>query len=395
MRVVIPLVLICLLIGTVDAQTFRAAAEVTAFTGSPASEYAASITADMLHMYWTSARTGGSGSRDVWTSSRKSLASPWTRPVNVAPLNSSVYEYYVTVRPDHLEIVFASTRTGGAGGNDLYSSTRAKVTDPWGTPVPLKVLNTSAYEDDPSFRGDGLELIFSSSRTGLSQKTGLWSTTRKDFNSPWSAPALIKELDTINDDHSPAISGDGLSLFFSIYNHPGGTGSSDFFVATRPDLNSPYGKFTEIKELNTTGWEHNGCQTADGFSFYYTPNSQNKIFRADRILSVCWPPNGNPQVGTTFEIYVRRDIGDTVGIIVGALATIPPTPIPPLVGNLEVNFGLMVWFASGMIDLEGKYTTKIPIDKNPILVGIDVYFQGAVQNKAGIYLSNLRKVTIE
>ncbi len=395
MRILIPLVLLLLVVGTVDSQIFRSAKEVTALTGSPASDFAATITGDELTIYWHSSRTGGAGSGDIWMSTRKSISSAWTTPVNVKELNTTANEYYVTVRPDNLEIIF-SRYIGTTTRNDLYSSTRAKTTDPWGAPVPLTVLNTANYEDDPNFRGDGLELFFSSSRTGQSQLTGLWHTTRKSLTSPWSTASLVKELDTANDDHSPAISGDGLTLFFSIYNHPGGTGSSDFFRATRPDVNSPFGKFVEIKELNSRRWEHNGCQTLDGFSFYYTYDQQNKIYRADRILPVCYAPGGPPVRGQTFVIYCRHDPGNVAGVVVGSLSSIPPTPVPPIQGNLEINLGLMFWWFQGGVDADGKCTTKIPVPDAPALKGITVFFQGAIQASATAWmLSPASKQTVQ
>lgn len=395
MRILIPLVLLLLVVGTVDSQIFRPAQEVTELTGSPAGEYAATITADELAIYWHSTRTGGAGSGDIWMSTRKSLTTPWSTPVNVKELNTTDNEYYVTVRPDNLEII-VSRYISATTGTDLWSSTRAKTTDPWGAPVMLTSLNTADWEDDPNFRGDGLELFFSSSRAGLSQKTGIWHVTRKTLTSAWGAATLVKEIDTAYDDHSPAVSGDGLTLFFSIYGYPGGTGSSDYFMTTRPDVNSPFGAFTEIKEVNTTGWEHNGCQILDGFSFYYTPNSVNKIYRADRILPVCYAPYGPPDRGKGFVIYCRHDPGALAGIVVGSIFSIPPTPIPPLQGNLEVNLGFVFWWYQGGVDANGKCTTKLLVPDAPALKGLDVYFQGAIQADAKTWLlSPASKQTIQ
>jgi len=398
MRVLIPLALICLLIGALDAQTYRTQTEVTALTASPPSDYAPTLPGDMLEIYWSSARTGGVGRNDIWKCTRTGLDQPWGTPTNETLLNTTGDEYYINIRSDGLEMIISTNRnTGGTGYiNDLYSSTRTSTSAPWGTPTIITELNSTSAadtEDDPTMTADGLEIFFTSDRSG-GQAAAIWTSTRKDFNSPWSAPTLVAEIDTSSYEHSAAISGDGLTLIFSS-NRPGGTGSSDHYLVTRKDRNSKFGTPVELKEINSTRWDHNGTQTDDGFSFYFTYDQQNKIYRADRILPACWPPNGNPKVGQVFDIYVRRDIGDRVGVIIGSLASIPPTPIPPLIGTLEVHLGLMVWYGTGAIDKEGKYTSHIPIPNLPPLRGIDLYFQGAVQNPTAIYLSNLCKVTIE
>jgi len=405
MRTLIPLLLIFLMVGALGAQDFRTPMEVTAFTASPTpADFAPTLTGDGLTAYWHSSRTGGAGSGDIWMSTRTSLTAPWSTPVNVKELNTADNEYYVTVRFDNLEIIFCRYASSSSTGTDLYSATRKKDTDPWGTPQALTSLNTTDWEDDACLRGDGLELFFSSNRTGQSQATGLWHTTRKDLNSAWGPATLLKEIDTAQDDHSPAISGDGLTLFFSIYNYPGGTGSSDYFKTTRPDVNSPFDKnFVEMKEVNTTGWDHNGCQTFDGFAFYFTQNAQNKIYRADRILCVVspLPSMQNPVRGQLFHMYVRRDPGDKAGVIVGALSLLPfPVTIPGVQGQLEVNMGAgsLVWLYIGLLNSQGIATTTppIPIPDHPSIVGLKVHFQGGVQDKTnGISISPVRTVTVQ
>jgi hypothetical protein len=65
------------------------------------------------------------------------------------------------VRADGLEVVFSSTRAGGAGGPDLWSATRADIDAPWSTPVNLgPAVNTTAGESRPSLSQDGTQLLF-------------------------------------------------------------------------------------------------------------------------------------------------------------------------------------------------------------------------------------------
>jgi len=84
-----------------------------------------------------------------------------------------------TLRTDGREILFFSTRPGGLGGADLWTSTRRSVHDPWTTPVNLGApLNSPAAEQQPSLSGDGRTLVFASSRSGGFGGTDIWISTR-------------------------------------------------------------------------------------------------------------------------------------------------------------------------------------------------------------------------
>jgi len=84
-----------------------------------------------------------------------------------------------TLRTDGREILFFSTRPGGLGGADLWTSTRRSVHDPWSTPVnPGAPLNSAAAEQQPSLSSDGRTLVFASSRAGGFGGTDIWISTR-------------------------------------------------------------------------------------------------------------------------------------------------------------------------------------------------------------------------
>jgi hypothetical protein len=85
----------------------------------------------------------------------------------------------VTLRTDAREIFFFSTRPGGFGSVDLWTSTRRSVQDRWTTPVNLgSTLNSAAAEQQPSLSSDGRTLLFASSRPGSLGGTDIWMSTR-------------------------------------------------------------------------------------------------------------------------------------------------------------------------------------------------------------------------
>jgi hypothetical protein len=85
-----------------------------------------------------------------------------------------------TLRSDGREVFFFSTRPGGIGGADLWTSTRRSVHDPWDPPVNVGApLNSTAAEQQPSLSSGGRSLFFASSRSGGFGGTDIWMSTRQ------------------------------------------------------------------------------------------------------------------------------------------------------------------------------------------------------------------------
>lgn len=83
-------------------------------------------------------------------------------PVPGVNLNlPGVHDQMPNVSRDGLEMVFASNRTGGSGSFDVYVTTRESTTDPWRHPENLgATVNTDGSETRPSLSGDGERLHF-------------------------------------------------------------------------------------------------------------------------------------------------------------------------------------------------------------------------------------------
>ena len=78
----------------------------------------------------------------------------------ITELNTADADQAPHVSQDGLTIAFASSRAGGAGHVDLYMATRENLSDPFGAPVNLSTVNTSALENTPRFTDDLLTLYF-------------------------------------------------------------------------------------------------------------------------------------------------------------------------------------------------------------------------------------------
>jgi len=129
--------------------------------------------------------------------------SDWSEPVWLgATVNSSAEDAGPAISKDGLALYFNSTRPGGVGGEDIYVSYRASTNAPWGTPVNLGApINTTENERVPAFSRDGHWMFFASNRTGGVGGNDLWASyrlqTHEDFGEfGWQAPSPLTTLNT-------------------------------------------------------------------------------------------------------------------------------------------------------------------------------------------------------
>ncbi|MCP4261493.1 MAG: hypothetical protein GY774_28925 [Planctomycetes bacterium] len=205
-----------------------------------------SISADGLSLYFGSTRSGGSGSHDLWVTTRETKDSPWSKPVNLgSTVNSQYSEWGPTISTDGLSLYFSdylSPRPGGHGQWDIYVTTRATVSDSWGSPVNLgPAVNSSGIDASPDISLDGLIMFFNSGRSGGVGGSDIWMTKRITRNTEWeTAINLGSVVNASGFDAQPNISSDGSTLYFSS-ERPGGSGNVDLWqVSIDPvvDLNS-------------------------------------------------------------------------------------------------------------------------------------------------------------
>jgi len=190
---------------------------------SPKADGGASISADGLILYFSSNRAGGYGSDDIYMTTRASKTDPWGPAVNLGPtINSSAADTFCRISPDGLELYFASWRAGGYGDGDIYVAKRETANDPWGPPVNLGPTVNSAYgETYPSLSPDSLLLFFcdnwvTSPRPGGYGSQDIWMTKRANLSAPWQAPVnLGPQFNGPAYDWAPCISPDGRMLYFS------------------------------------------------------------------------------------------------------------------------------------------------------------------------------------
>lgn len=92
--------------------------------------------------------------------------------------------------------------------------------------------------------------------------------------SDWSDPAHLGTV--VNTQHAeayPAVSPDGLSLYFTGGNKLGGSGGRDLFVTRRASMHEPWGTPQNLgSRINTSGHDNNARLSRDGHRLYFSSN---------------------------------------------------------------------------------------------------------------------------
>ena len=93
-------------------------------------------------------------------------------------MNTPENEWCPGISPDGLTLIVNSTRPGGLGGEDLWLTTRATRSSPWGPLIHLdERINTPGEDAKPEFAADGSTLLFMSTRPGGHGFFDIWQVS--------------------------------------------------------------------------------------------------------------------------------------------------------------------------------------------------------------------------
>lgn len=142
----------------------------------------------------------------------------------VGRVSTRADEAGASISTDGSLIVFASNRDGGAGGWDLWQS--SKQDGRWALPQPLP-FNAAGDERDPFLSADGRWLYFAASG-GRGRGLDLYRVRRGE-DGHWGRPEALAELNSAGNEHSPALDAAGNLVFAS--DRRGGSGGLDLWLA--------------------------------------------------------------------------------------------------------------------------------------------------------------------
>jgi Tol biopolymer transport system component len=229
------------------------------------------ISVDGLELYLSSRRPGGYGEADLWVSTRQTIDSEWSIPVNLGPIvNSTAIDVGPDTSADGLELYFESRRSGGLGAADIWVSRRESKQDAWGLPTNLGTLiNTSSGDGEPSISSDGLELYYVTGSFG--GDSDLFVSTRSTTSDEWDVPEQLTQVNPPGGEWYPSISADGRVLLFAVSQT--WTSPCDIWMTIRNgvsrDWNPPYKLASPI---NTSSDELSADISADGRTLYFASN---------------------------------------------------------------------------------------------------------------------------
>jgi len=182
-------------------------------------------------MYFTSNRAGGYGSYDIWYSNKSGSA--WGAATNLgSAVNTSDAEQQPSLNTNGTILYFASNRSGGYGGFDIYSTTYSG--GAWQTPVNLGFrVNTASDELAPSISSDGNRLYFQSNRGGGSGGTDIWVSER--VGGVWQPAYNVGSvINSSLNEQNPHVGAGDVVLYWNVANKSGGVGGNDIWFSNNP-----------------------------------------------------------------------------------------------------------------------------------------------------------------
>jgi hypothetical protein len=164
----------------------------------------------------------------------------------VAAINGPFDEGTPTLTADLLEVFFSSKRSG-QGEGDIWSATRANRADPFDAPTPVLVVNTDQVETSPAISLDGLTLWFASDRLGGSGGLDVWRSTRSARSATWSPPVNVPDLSSDRDDlpRPPAENDLVMPLASKRDTHA----EYETYLARRNSVDAPFDEVLPVSEL--------------------------------------------------------------------------------------------------------------------------------------------------
>lgn len=219
----------------------------------------ACISADGLEAYFDSFETvPGFGLKNIMIATRATTADDWGNATLLgSEINSTSMEVCPRISADGLELYFTSYRSGRS---DIYIARRQSPNAPWERAENLVALNGSDHDHVGSLSLDGLELYYNNGDF-------LRVATRATKNSAWKPTAFPGP--TINS-VGAALSPDGLCLIFSSDSLPSGIGDLDLWMARRVTREANWGTPVNLgRPINSSDIEYRPLITYDSSTLLF------------------------------------------------------------------------------------------------------------------------------
>ncbi len=278
---------------------------------TPFNDYSPIISADGNTLIFTSNRTddpskakANANFEDIFVSYKN--GNKWSSPKQISPnINIKYNDAAASLSPDGKTLFLYYED----GEGDIYTSTR--MGDEWSEPKALnKNINTALFwETCASVTADGKKLFFASNRPGGIGELDIYMS-QLDAKGDWGkAVNLGPIINTPNNEDSPFIHHDGVTLYFSSDGHPR-LGNSDIFVSEF--VNNKWKK-PENMGYPLNSWEYDGFFTLspDKKKGYFSTAKEGGLGDADiysiTFLEPKYKPKPKPVVAKE-EVKVKQEL---------------------------------------------------------------------------------------
>jgi hypothetical protein len=192
-------------------------------------------------------------------------------PVLVAALSDpGAIDEDPTFTADLLELYFMSNR---AGDRDIWTSRRAAAADPWPAPARVDALDSGDSDWAPAVSLDGLRIWFATDRTSVGRGQ-IWTATRASRAAAWDPPAPVSELASGSIDFAPAVDATETTMVLSSDRANGAAtaGGADFdlYASTRASAGAPWGWPAPIGGINSGSDEYDPFVAQGGLVIFFT-----------------------------------------------------------------------------------------------------------------------------
>ncbi len=242
---------------------------------SVSNDYMPQVNPTGTRLYFTSVRQGGidntdlglpnNWGEDVYFAELDSTG--WNAPVLMpAPINSRGADFGSAFTGDGQTMVYVRCEDPqGVGSCDLYITTLEGTT--WSEPVNMgNIVNSESWESQPTINSDGNRIIFASTRSGGYGGADLYMV-EKNHLGDWGIPQNLGSIvNTPLGDNSPYLAADGKTLYFASQGHPGFGGTDIFYsVFENGKWSRPLNIGTPV---NSEGDDTNFTISASGLAYF-------------------------------------------------------------------------------------------------------------------------------
>jgi Tol biopolymer transport system component len=190
------------------------------------------------------------------------LSRPFGASVLVSGLNRDVgLDQGARLTPDEFVVYFHSNRSGNL---DIWRSSRSTLMETFSEPKPVAEVNTLDGESWPSLSGDGRTLYFESNRLH-NGNAAIFVALRKTTLAVFDPPSLVANLGMVNTNGQPAILPGGDTILFASNREA----SWELFGA-KIGTDGQFKESMKLSTVNTPARDLTPVPAADDLTLYFS-----------------------------------------------------------------------------------------------------------------------------